>query len=139
MPGQLNSVCNDNRDGWDNDEWGSLEEEPNEEIEEKSNELNNHHDSSRSNSNSHSHSTPNNNLGNHNSIAINDHNEHNDHVTSKLNSNWDNYETNWNEDEFEPLDEPNTGKKIVFVGIFLNNFHFSNYFRQQNGRSTTKT
>lgn len=110
MPaGQLNSGgLSDNRDGWDNDEWGSLEEEPNEELEEQTNEINNHHDSSRSNSNSHSHSTPNNNLVNHNSPAHN--NDHNDHVTTKLNSNWDNYETNWNEDEFEPLDEPSSGK-----------------------------
>ena len=43
-----NAVLSEIRDGWENDEWGSLEEEPAEEMEE----LNHHQNTSRSNSNS---------------------------------------------------------------------------------------
>jgi SCY1-like protein 1 len=110
----------DGRDGWDNDEWGSLEEEPaNEELEEKENE--NHLTASRSNSNSQSHSSSaisNNNGAVNNISPTKQQNNGSGGVdtlidsSSNSNSNWDNCGSAWNDDEFEPIDEPGTGKKL---------------------------
>jgi len=106
------SPATDIRDGWENDEWGSLEEEPaNEELEEKENEKQtNHVAASRSNSNSHSSSlgiSSNNNLINNVSPSRNNGSgETLLNSSSNSNSNWENHGTNWNDDEFEPIDEP---------------------------------
>jgi hypothetical protein len=109
----------DIRDGWDNDEWGSLEEEPTiEELEEKANEMNHHSSASRSNSNSQSHSSS----GNHNNNVLNNispsrdnngsngDNSLNVNSNSISNSNWENYGTSWNDDDFEPIEDTNAGK-----------------------------
>lgn len=101
------------RDGWENDEWGSLEEEPvNEELEEKANHDTNHLVASRSNSNSHSSSGAyNNNIVNNVSPSKNNGSgETLLNSSSNSNSNWENYGTAWNDDEFEPIDDPNTGR-----------------------------
>lgn len=106
--------ANDGRDGWDNEDWGSLEEEPaNEELEEK-NDMN-HTTASRSNSNSQSHSSTsggvyNNNIMN--NISPTKNNGENN-LTTSANSNWDNYGSSWNDDEFEPIDETGTGEKLL--------------------------
>lgn len=110
-------VNNDIRDGWDNDEWGSLEEEPViEELEEKLNDMNHHSPASRSNSNSHS-SSGNHHNNNHNSVSPSKDNGSsggdnmlNSNSNSYSNSNWDNYGTSWNDDEFEPIDDSNGGE-----------------------------
>lgn len=113
------SKVNDGRDGWENDEWGSLEEEPtNEELEEKENE--NHLTASRSNSNSQSHSSSavsNNNGGNNISPTKNNGSGGADTLknsSSNSNSNWENYGSAWNDDEFEPIDEPGAGVNCHF-------------------------
>lgn len=111
------TTVNDIRDGWENDEWGSLEEEPaNEELEEKENIETNHLTASRSNSNSQSHSSSgvyNNNIVN-NSPSKNNGSGGADDIllnsSSNSNSNWDNYGTTWNDDEFEPIEDGNGGK-----------------------------
>ncbi|XP_070491007.1 N-terminal kinase-like protein isoform X2 [Chironomus tepperi] len=107
-----NSIVNEVRDGWDNDcDWGSLEEEPiNEELEEKANNHDgNHASASRSNSNSQSHSSSgvcnNNTVNNISPIKNNGDGD----INSSANSNWDNYGTAWNDDEFEPIEETGTG------------------------------
>lgn len=111
------TMANDIRDGWENDEWGSLEEEPTiEELEEKANEMN-HSSASRSNSNSHSHSSS----GNHNNNVLNNVSPSRDtsiqngdnllNVNSNSisnSNNWDNYGTTWN-DDFEPIEDTNAG------------------------------
>lgn len=110
-------VNNDIRDGWDNDEWGSLEEEPViEELEEKLNDMNHHSPASRSNSNSHS-SSGNHHNNNHNSVSPSKDNGSsggdnmlNSNSNSYSNSNWDNHGTSWNDDEFEPIDDSNGGE-----------------------------
>lgn len=111
------TTVNDIRDGWENDEWGSLEEEPaNEELEEKANNDMNHHASgSRSNSNSHSSSgIYNNNIVNNLSpIKNNGSGEILLNSSSNSNSNWENHGTTWNDDEFEPLDDNNTGEMMI--------------------------
>lgn len=103
---------NENRDGWDNEDWGSLEEEPaNEELEEKTTNDMNHITTSRSNSNSQSHSSSigiyNNNMSNNVSPTKNngDDTTTTQHNSSANNSNWDNYGASWNDDDFEPLEE----------------------------------
>lgn len=111
---------NENRDGWDNEDWGSLEEEPvNEELEEKASNDMNHISASRSNSNSQSHSSSvgayNNNMSNNVSPSKNGDDTTTttttQHNSSANNSNWDNYGPSWNDDDFEPLEE--TGKKLI--------------------------
>lgn len=99
------------RDGWENDEWGSLEEEPaNEELEEKANHIN----ASRSNSNSQSHSSSgvyNNNITN--SLSPTRNNGDGEillNSSSNSNSNWENNGTGWNEDEFEPIEDSTAGE-----------------------------
>lgn len=122
---------NDNRDGWDNEDWGSLEEEPaNEELEEKSNEMN-HATASRSNSNSNSQSHSSTSGGIYNNNIMNNISptkNNGDNLTtlnSSANSNWDNYGSSWNDDEFEPIDETGTGKTHKIICIFLVfNFRF---------------
>lgn len=98
---------NDNRDGWENDEWGSLEEEPaNEELEEKLSHDLNHLTASGSNSNSHSSSGAyNNNI----SPTKNGSDGGETLLNSSSNSNWDNYGTTWNDDDFEPIEDTNGG------------------------------
>lgn len=98
-----NAVLSEIRDGWENDEWGSLEEEPAEEMEE----LNHHQNTSRSNSNSSS--AANNNTENNISPIKN--NIHDMKINTNSNSsNWEvTTSTNWNDDEFEPIDEPGAG------------------------------
>lgn len=111
-------VVNDIRDGWDNDEWGSLEEEPAiEELEEKENNDTNHLVASRSNSNSHSNSSSgvyNNNIVNNISPSKNNGSGGADEImlnsSSNSNSNWDNYGTSWNDDDFEPIEDGNGGE-----------------------------
>ena len=94
----VNSALTEIRDGWDNDEWGSLEEEPAiEELEEQ----NHHQNTSRSNSNSSS--AANNNTENNISPIKN---TINDMKITNSNSNWEVTTTNWNDDEFEPIEEP---------------------------------
>lgn len=115
------TTVNDIRDGWDNDEWGSLEEEPaNEELEEKANNDMNHHASaSRSNSNSHSSGVYNNNTMN--NISPTKNNGSGElllNSSSNSNSNWENHGTSWNDDEFEPLEDSNTGKWFNFKALF---------------------
>lgn len=105
----------ENRDGWDNEDWGSLEEEPvNEELEEKASNEMNHISASRSNSNSQSHSSSmgvvyNNNISNNVSPSKNGDDTTTttttQHNSSANNSNWDNYGPSWNDDDFEPLEE----------------------------------
>lgn len=95
----------DIRDGWENDEWASLEEEA--ELEEKANNIgNNHIEASRSNSNSNSNSVTNNNHNNSPAKMINDHSKTN------ANTNWEKSETTWGlDDEFEPIDDgPSNGE-----------------------------
>ncbi|KAG5673992.1 hypothetical protein PVAND_003987 [Polypedilum vanderplanki] len=105
-----NSTVNDLHDGWDND-WGSLEEEPiNEELEEKATNDTNHIAASRSNSNSQSqsHSSTgvcNNNTMNNSSLTKNNGDDTQINSSANSNSNWDNYGTAWNDDEFEPIEE----------------------------------
>lgn len=115
------TTVNDIRDGWENDEWGSLEEEPaNEELEEKANNDMNHHASgSRSNSNSHSSSgIYNNNIVNNVSpIKNNGSGEILLNSSSNSNSNWENHGTTWNDDEFEPLEDNNTGKMMMTLKL----------------------
>lgn len=126
----------DGRDGWENDEWGSLEEEPaNEELEEKANNDMNHIAASRSNSNSQSHS----------SSAVYNNNSVNDisptrkngsggaddtllNSSSNSNSNWDNYGTAWNDDEFEPIEDGN-GRELKFRQLLqsISNICFLNF------------
>ena len=114
------TTANDIRDGWENDEWGSLEEEPaNEELEEKENETN-HLVASRSNSNSQSHSSSgvyNNNIVNNISTSKNNGSGGADEIllnsSSNSNSNWDNYGTTWNDDDFEPIEDGNGGELII--------------------------
>lgn len=103
------------RDGWENDEWGSLEEEPaNEELEEKGNNDMNHVAASRSNSNSQSHSSSgvyNNNIVN--SLSPTRNNGDGETLlnsSSNSNSNWENNGGGWNEDEFEPIEDTNAGE-----------------------------
>jgi SCY1-like protein 1 len=100
------------RDGWENDEWGSLEEEPaNEELEEKENHGNNHVNASRSNSNSHSSGVYNNNITNSLSPTRNNGDaETLLNSSSNSNSNWENNGTGWNEDEFEPIEDTTAGE-----------------------------
>lgn len=124
------TAVNDTRDGWENDEWGSLEEEPaNEELEEKENNDTNHIKESRSNSNSQSHSSSgvyNNNIANNISPAKNGSEGNGDillNSSSNSNSNWDNYGTStWNDDDFEPIEDGNGGesRKIWKLLMFLN-------------------
>lgn len=117
------TTISDGRDGWENDEWGSLEEEPaNEELEEKSNNDMNHIAASRSNSNSQSHSSSavyNNNSVNDISPSRNNGSGHADDTllnsSSNSNSNWDNYGTSWNDDEFEPIEDGNGRKLKVYT------------------------
>ena len=112
------TTVTDIRDGWENEEWGSLEEEPaNEELEEKANHDSNHLAASRSNSNSQSHSSSggvyNNNTMNNISPTKNGSGNGGDillNSSSNSNSNWDNYGTTWNDDEFEPIDDANGGE-----------------------------
>lgn len=112
------ALVNDARDGWENDEWGSLEEEPaNEELEEKANSEMNHLIASRSNSNSQSHSSSgvyNNNIVNNISPTRNNGSAGADEIllnsSSNSNSNWDNYGTTWNDDDFEPVEDGNGGE-----------------------------
>lgn len=112
------ALVNDARDGWENDEWGNLEEEPaNEELEEKSTNEMNHLVASRSNSNSQSHSSSgiyNNNIVNNISPTRNNGSAGADEIllnsSSNSNSNWDNYGTTWNDDEFEPIEDGNGGE-----------------------------
>lgn len=112
------ALVSDVRDGWENDEWGSLEEEPaNEELEEKANNEMNHLIASRSNSNSQSHSSSgvyNNNIVNNISPSRNNGSTGADEIllnsSSNSNSNWDNYGTTWNDDEFEPVEDGNGGE-----------------------------
>lgn len=115
-PMAVTTVNDPTRDGWENDEWGSLEEEPaNEELEEKANHVN----ASRSNSNSQSHSSSgvyNNNVTN--SLSPTRNNGDGDTMlnsSSNSNSNWDNNGTGWNEDEFEPIDDSTAGKLSNFT------------------------
>jgi hypothetical protein len=131
------SAVSDTRDGWENDEWGSLEEEPaNEELEEKENNDSNHIKESRSNSNSQSHSSTgiyNNNIANNTSPSKNGSGGNGDTLlnsSSNSNSNWDNYGTStWNDDEYEPVEDGNGGelKALRKSLIFLNELcqHFS--------------
>lgn len=104
--------ANDGRDGWDNEDWGSLEEEPNEELEEKGTNDMNHITASRSNSNSQSHSSTS-GSGIHNNNIMNNisptKNNGENILTTSANSNWDNYGSSWNDDEFEAIDEGGTG------------------------------
>jgi SCY1-like protein 1 len=109
------TVSDPNRDGWENDEWGSLEEEPaNEELEEKANNDMNHLSASRSNSNSQSNSSSgvcNNNIVNSQSPTRNNGGgETLLNFSSNANTNWENNGTGWNDDEFEPIDDSNAGK-----------------------------
>lgn len=111
---------NDGRDGWDNEDWGSLEEEPaNEELEEKND--TNHVAASRSNSNSQSHSSTSVGIYNNNISPTKNNGENN--LTTSANSNWDNYGSSWNDDdEFEPIDETGTGeKKYKIIKLKVNN------------------
>lgn len=94
------TVNNDGRDGWDNEDWGSLEEEPaNEELEEKTtNNDMNHTAASRSNSNSQSHSSTsggiyNNNIMNNTSPTKNNGENTMTTLNSSANSNWDSYDS----------------------------------------------
>lgn len=137
-------VNNDIRDGWDNDEWGSLEEEPViEELEEKLNDMNHHSPASRSNSNSHS-SSGNHHNNNHNSVSPSKDNGSsggdnmlNSNSNSYSNSNWDNHGTSWNDDEFEPIDDSNGGElRDVMQRIKLNNFKLYSFLSQQTQSST---
>lgn len=118
------ATANDGRDGWDHEDWGSLEEEANEELEEKAtNNDMNHITASRSNSNSQSHSSTsggvyNNNIMN--NISPTKNNGDNTTINSSANSNWDNYGSSWNDDEFEPIDETGMGKLDYFSLIDLN-------------------
>lgn len=125
-------VNNDIRDAWDNDEWGSLEEEPViEELEEKSNDMNHHSPASRSNSNSHS-SSGNHHNNNHSVSPSKDNGSSGDNLlnsnsNSYSNTNWDNYGTSWNDDEFEPIDDSNGGKRMIeiLVGPVFSSDHAS--------------
>lgn len=119
------SAVNDNRDGWDNDEWGSLEEEPaNEELEEKENNDMNHIKESRSNSNSQSASSTgiyNNNIASNTSPSKNGSGGNGDTLlnsSSNSNSNWDNYGTTWNDDEYEPVEDGNGGELKALREVF---------------------
>lgn len=108
-----------NGDGWDNEcDWGSLEEEPiNEELEEKANNEPSHTSASRSNSNSQSHSSSgvcNNNTVN-NISPIKNNGDGETQINSISNSNWDNYGSSWNDDDFEPIDETGTGELDTFM------------------------
>jgi SCY1-like protein 1 len=109
-------TVNETRDGWDNEDWGSLEEEPaNEELEEKATNEMNHISASRSNSNSHSHSSSmgiyNNNITNNVSPTKNNGDDSLTKLDSSANnSNWDNYGSSWNDDDFEPLEETGARK-----------------------------
>lgn len=111
IPNATATIVTDGRDGWDNEDWGSLEEEPaNEELEEKANNDMNHIAASRSNSNSHSSTSGgvyNNNIMNNISPTKNN---GDNNMTTSANSNWDNYGSSWNDDEFEPIDETGMGK-----------------------------
>lgn len=113
------AVVNDGRDGWDNDEWGNLEEEPaNEELEERANHDSNHLSASRSNSNSQAHSQSssgghNNNVNGGSPVQNNGSGETLLNSSSNSNSNWDNYGTAWNDDEFEPIDDGNSGIRAL--------------------------
>lgn len=121
------TLPNENRDGWDNEDWGSLEEEPvNEELEEKASNDMNHASASRSNSNSQSHSSSmgvyNNNISNNVSPSKNGGDTTTttttQHNSSANNSNWDNYGPSWNDDDdFEPLEETGT-----FILLMKDNF-----------------
>jgi hypothetical protein len=121
------SAVSDNRDGWENDEWGSLEEEPaNEELEEKENNDTNHIKESRSNSNSQSHSSTgiyNNNIANNSSPSKNSSGGNGDTLlnsSSNSNSNWDNYGTStWNDDEYEPVEDGNGGELKAFQKFLI--------------------
>lgn len=117
---------NDIRDGWENDEWGSLEEEPaNEELEEKANNDTNHVAASRSNSNSHSSGVYNNNIVNNVSPTKNNGSgEILLNSSSNSNSNWENYGTTWNDDEFEPIDDSNTGEPEQLFTFLMLKFSF---------------
>jgi hypothetical protein len=100
------TTVNDGRDGWDNEDWGSLEE-ANEELEEKENDMN-HIPASRSNSNSQSHSSTSGGIYNNNimnNISPTKNNGESNLTTSANSNNWDNYGSSWNDDEFEPIDE----------------------------------
>lgn len=106
---------NEARDGWDNEDWGSLEEEPvNEELEEKATNDTNHITASRSNSNSQSHSSTSAGSGFHNNNISPTKNNGENILTTSANSNWDNYGSSWNDDEFEAIDETGTGKNYFF-------------------------
>jgi hypothetical protein len=110
------TVSDPNRDGWENDEWGSLEEEPaNEELEEKANSDMNHLSASRSNSNSQSNSSS--GVCNNNIVSSQSPTRNNGgggetllNFSSNANTNWENNGTGWNDDEFEPIDDTNAGK-----------------------------
>lgn len=128
------ALVNDARDGWENDEWGSLEEEPaNEELEEKANSEMNHLVASRSNSNSQSHSSSgiyNNNIVNNISPTRNNGSAGADETllnsSSNSNSNWDNYGPTWNDDDFEPVEDGNGGELSDFscIVVSADNFLF---------------
>lgn len=141
----MTTIANDIRDGWENDEWGSLEEEPTiEELEEKANDMNHHSSASRSNSNSQSHSSS----GNHNNNVLNNispsrdngssgdgDNTLNVNSNSISNSNWENYGTSWNDDDFEPIEDTNAGEKsqfLIFLKCFIDDGWFFFYFFLKN-------
>lgn len=111
------TVSDPTRDGWENDEWGSLEEEPaNEELEEKSNHVN----ASRSNSNSQSHSSS----GVYNNNIVSKNGDGDTLLNSSSNSNWENNGTGWNEDEFEPTEDTISGESTLNFQLF-SNLHLS--------------
>lgn len=127
------TTVSEGRDGWENDEWGSLEEEPaNEELEEKANNDMNHAAASRSNSNSQSSSAVynNNSVNDISPIRNNGSGGADDTLlnsSSNSNSNWDNYGSAWNDDEFEPIEDGNgrelkTQKTLLFNFKLLFNF-----------------
>ncbi|XP_058443851.1 N-terminal kinase-like protein isoform X2 [Malaya genurostris] len=140
LTASLNMIgtVNDTRDGWDNEDWGSLEEEPNEVLDEnEEDELNRiqqkqHNQlfsattaSTTSSSNAASASAlaapascnnANNNLPNHHNtsspskmIALKNMTNIINNTTNNSNSNWNNVGDGWTDGDFEPIDEPSTG------------------------------
>ncbi len=106
----------DCREGWDNEDWGSLEEEPaNEELQEKEadNDIN-HINISRSDSNSQSHSSQSRGIFNNNTMdELSSTKNSADILVTKQNNisvnfNWDG--SNWNDDEFESIEETGKGE-----------------------------
>lgn len=103
----------DIKDGWENEEWGSLEEEPNEEAEANDDKTNEVH------SNNHnSHATPVKTL-NTNNLNSNSHSNANNNLvtpsptktSNNSNANWENYGgSGWDNDEFEPIDDTTNGE-----------------------------